>query len=155
MRKLATTVLIGSALVLQACGGGISINEPDRLLAFTVVENTAFSAVRAPRQVAVNDDAAWVALWAEHKALQAPQPPRPEVAFPRETLAAIFLGEVASCTRPRVDAVRETPGFRITVEWTRVPPQPNEACVAAVVHPVQMVRFDNRRRMPVEFAQAP
>lgn len=145
-----TSCLLAAGL-LHACGGEGN-DGTARTLPFDLVENTSFSAIAAARTIAVGDGTAWASLWAEHTELITPQPERPAIDFSRQMVAAIFLGEVPACNRPRVDEIVESAGS-IAVNWTYVPPQPTELCIAAVVHPAQMVRFDNLQRLPVSFRQ--
>jgi hypothetical protein len=140
------------ALLLWGCGGGGG--DEARPLVFSVVEETAFSGVGSPATTAVQDEPSWAALWAAHAARRDPAPPRPVVDWAGQAVAAIFLGEVAACNRPRVEAIHEARGS-ITVRWTHVPPQPSELCIAATVRPALMVRFDNPQALPVAFTRSP
>jgi hypothetical protein len=137
-------------VVLWNCGGG---NSDEAQLPFTVLEETAFSAIATPAALAIRHEPSWAALWSAHTARMEPPRPRPTIDWSRQTVAAIFLGELAACHRPRVDAVQELRDA-ITVRWTHVTPQPNELCIAALVRPVQMIRFDNPRALPVTFIES-
>lgn len=151
--------LLGASLALAfaACGGGDGdAGDPGgpglrQNLAFFEVETNAFSGVRMPRTVAVNDEAAWAALWAEHTSNVVPAPPRPAVDFTSQTVAAVFLGETTQCSRPVIDSVALTMIDRIRVAWRVAGPTAGEACPAVVTSPTLMVRFGNVARHPVEF----
>lgn len=147
------------ALAFAACGGGNGdAGDPDgpglrQNLVFFEVEANAFSGVRLARTAAVNDDVAWAALWAEHTSNVVPAPPRPMVDFTTQTVAAVFLGETAACTRPVIESVALTAIDRIRVAWRVVGPTAGEPCPAVVTSPTLMVRFGNVARHPVEFVR--
>lgn len=148
------TSLLAAALaaVLAGCGGGGG--DPDgpglqQNLPFVEVEVNAFSGVRSLRTVTVNDDAAWAALWAEHTANVSPAPPRPAVDFSTQTVAAVFLGETTDCSRPVVESVVLTTAGRVRVGYRVL--LSSGPCPAVVTSPVDMVRFSNVPRHPVEF----
>jgi hypothetical protein len=149
----------GLALAVAACGGGDGdAGDPDgpglrQNLTFFEVESNAFSGVRVPHLAAVNDDAAWAALWAGHTSNISPAPPRPAVDFTTQTVAAVFLGETTNCTRPVVESVGLTTIDRIRVVWRVVGPTASEPCPAVVTSPTLMVRFGNVARHPVEFVR--
>jgi len=134
---------------LGACGSG----EEAEPVPFHDVAMSAFSGVNVAREVGVQDAAAWTALWTEHVSNSAPAPARPEVAFPAQAVAAVFLGEETRCRRPLIEKVERTSAPRILVRYRLIGPGPAELCPAVVMTPVHMVRFANPGSLPIAFRQ--
>ena len=151
VRRVAAAVFAG-AFGLAGCGGsdGSFVASAEGPLPFDDVLATAYSGVVAPRQVAVDDGAAWSALWTEHASNAVAAPP-PAVDFSTQTVAALFSGVSGGCQRSEVRAVEVTsvPSVRVTYRTTA--PADSGACASAVTTPAHAIRFDNPRHLPVEF----
>lgn len=150
-RSLAAVVLAGM-FGFAGCGG--DDNGPvEGPVPFAVVLATAYSGVIAPRQVALTDAAGWDALWSEH-ASNVVAPTQPAVDFSGQDVVAVFSGISSGCQRTEVQAVTVTSVPSILVTYRELPPSDAAACAAAVTTPVHAVRFNNPRRLPVEFQPA-
>lgn len=160
MRGVAALSL---AAWLAACGGGSPsgaeapvAKEPPlatEALPFHDVEVGVFSGVAEHRDVAVNDDLGWSSIWTAHTANVAPPPPKPEVDFARQTVAAVFLGKQTACARPVVEGVARHGDTRIVVQYRVEKPAEGQICPAVIMTPAHMVRFENAGRLPVDFRQ--
>lgn len=155
MARLATFGIwaLAGLLPLAGCGGGDDEPRVVEALPFETVLAAAFSGVDAVRQVAVNDDAAWAALWTAHTSNVDPAPARPAVDFRTRTVAAVFLGQSVACQRPEIAAVERTDANTVRVSYRIQGPGPAELCPAVVMTPVHIVSFANAARLPVEFRQ--
>jgi hypothetical protein len=148
---LRTTRLIhgiATAALIAGCGGG---DAPAVAVDFTDVEVHEFSGVAVAREVAVMDDAAWAALWAEHTRRLDPAPPRPAVDFNSQSVAAVFLGDTAGCSRPVIRSVDRTGSSELRVAYQVVTPERSTPCPAVVFTPAHVVRFDNAAKLPLSF----
>lgn len=148
LHRLPRAAALAAALVLAACGGG---DGPPQPVPFADVEVHAFSSVSTARQVAVGEDGAWEALWAEHTAKVQPAPPRPAVDFTTQTVAAVFVGENTGCERPEIQSVERVADGELRVAYRVIAPTGSTPCPAVVTTPVHMVRFANPSKLPVSF----
>lgn len=111
-------------------------------IAFSNVASSAFSGIKAPRQVVIRDQAAWQALWAEHGAYAMPAPDLPKVDFARRMLVAVFGGQYSNgCYGVGITSIKAG-ADKVKVEVTEHGPQPGVACSFVVVSPMQVVALD-------------
>lgn len=96
---------------------------------------------------AVQDEAAWKALWARHN----PNEPAPAVDFTREQVAAVFLGERLSGGCSVGIELMNDPlvSSRLVVFYRAVEPSRRSFAVAAVTYPFAFVK--TRRASAVTF----
>jgi hypothetical protein len=108
------------------------------LVPFTTVAEGTQSAVEERREVVIRTTAEWERLWREHDPSGSTVPP---VDFPREMVAAVFLG-----TRPtggyrvEVTALRRA-GAALIVEYAERRPDADALLSQALTMPYQIVKF--------------
>jgi hypothetical protein len=148
------TIVAWLAVLAAACGGGDARDDEVRAaqeLHFVPIEQAQQSGVREERFAVVRDDAAWRALWDEHKRFFAPPPPPPAVDFTREMVIAVFLGERPNlCYAVAIEAIRAAAA--LLVEYREHAPPPAALCGAALSFPAHLVRLQ-RSAAPVQFVK--
>jgi hypothetical protein len=105
---------------------------------FMTLVAEANSAIHAPQNLVVRDEAALAKLWAEHtKGMPAP-PAMPKVDFSRDMVLAAFAGYAGACEGFAITRVTASDGS-LVAEVQKRGQAPNIACIAVVLSPVHMV----------------
>jgi hypothetical protein len=117
-------------------------------LAFTTVDLTSRSGVRAARTVTVRDGDAWSALWAEHSGSDAPPP---VLDFSKKMVVAVFLGtQENGCYSTSISSIYRDAN-KITVLHVDSVPGKGVLCTLALTSPAHLAVIE-RSDTPVEFA---
>ena len=117
---------------------------------FASIEQTANSAVQVAKNVVVQDEPGWAALWAEHTKGLVVAPPRPEVDFGKNMVIAVFMGEQPSpCYDTTIVNIWHS-GSILNVLHADRAPRDNQRCMAGVVRPAHIVQVP-RTKDTVEF----
>jgi hypothetical protein len=134
--------------LMASCGGG-GIAEPVEI-PFAVIESTS-SGITTARFVVVKDNAAWGALWREHKLNLTPTPAVPPIDFGQQMVVAVFVGQRPSgCDSVAIKAVKQT-ATKLMVEYKESDPPPAGLnCTAALVFPAELASTA-KSDSPVEF----
>lgn len=120
-------------------------------VAFAAVANARFSAVQAPRQVVVRDEAALAALWREHTANLSEAPALPKVDFSKHMVLALFAGNSAGCHEIRMQRLLVS-GDKLQAQFEQRDITPLAVCIAAQSSPMQMVAVQrSAAEVEVEF----
>ncbi|HYD78955.1 MAG TPA: hypothetical protein VEC06_04040 [Paucimonas sp.] len=165
------TLVAAAGILLAGCGGGGSsasansgtVNAPASGVVQKTVVSQPFqtivpalpSAIGEKRLVAVRDEAAWNALWAQHAGDGPRVPEAPAVDFTRNMVIGVFLGARNYCDGVAILAVKQkTNPNRVEVTYRESTPGPEMACIALVGNPAVLVTVPYSSD-PVEFVQAP
>lgn len=120
-------------------------------LNFAVVSNAGMSAIQTPKQVVARDAAALAALWREHSANLAAEPPLPKVDFTTHMVLGLFAGNSAGCHEIGMQRVVVS-GDKLVAEFIERDIDPVAMCIAAQTSPMQLVAVQ-RTDAAVEFRQ--
>lgn len=110
----------------------------------TTIDRTQHSLIALARTVIVKDQAAWAALWAEHKGSGAGEPPA--VDFTRNMVVAAFRGPGDACAGIELERALRS-GQVVTVRRAVASAPPGMACaqlLTTAAHIVAMERTDDQ-----------
>ena len=113
---------------------------------FVTVAAGQHSAIIAPLQTVIRDQAAWTALWRRHMGIASASPP--PVDFERTMVIAIFAGRASASTIVKITRILAHPA-RLVVYYVQGErrPLPEQAQEAAPFHVARVLRS----AMPVNF----
>ena len=159
-RWIVGSALVGVMLVLPGCiptgdggcptcpgsGGSARVVVP-----FETLDQGEHSGIRDTRMQAVRDEAAWVALWAEHTAGREPTPAIPEIDFAREMAVVFFWGEKPTSGHEAEITEISLGAERAVVRVELRAPAPGGVVLPVLTQPFHVVKLP-RFSPPVEFA---
>jgi PrcB C-terminal len=109
-----------------------------RTMTFTTVARGQHSGIEESRQVVVQADSEWKALWKEHGAEQ----PAPAVDLAKSTVAGVFLGTRSTGGYAVEITTVERAGADVVVSYRETKPDPGMIVTQVLTSPFQVVSFE-------------
>ncbi|MBC7544306.1 MAG: protease complex subunit PrcB family protein [Candidatus Sericytochromatia bacterium] len=152
-RLLIACLMIGLAGTgcSQTSFGGSTTSTNGSTIQTTTVAQGADSLISQRRRVAIKDDAAWTALWKEHRGSDAG---RPNVDFSKEMVLAAFTGEQLTAGYEVKIGSLNIQGNRVLVNIREITPSSSTVTAQVITTPFHLVKAP-RRTEEVVFIEAP
>ena len=120
-------------LMLTACGASEFPESSEKVLEPVEVTHIETS-ITEPKNVIVNDQRAWVELWADHVHYLTPAPELPVVDFSKNMVVGIFLGATPNgCYSMSILSIVET-STQLVIKYKVNSPAKDAICTQVIVY---------------------
>ena len=118
----------------------------------TTISQSDLTSIDPARNVAIRDNAGWLALWSEMHRMMSRAPPLPAIDFAQDMVVGVFIGWRSSgCYAVEIGRIEVVSGV-LRVNYHERIPEPGSTCAAIITTPGHVVRLP-RFEGAVEFVR--